>query len=136
MKTRSWNNAYKLGIPMIDRQHEQLFNIYDKLVSMYDLEGRAYNEEIQSILHELEDYFKAHFKAEEELLKKSDYPDIEAHILEHESFIRRIDQFVLSYRSDNPSLGTNMLDFLKKWLVTHIMQTDLAYKEFVTVEVN
>ena len=135
-KNRSWNSSYVLGIPEIDRQHEKIFDIYDQIVNMSDLQEKYHDDELKNILHELEDYLKIHFKSEEEILHKADYPNIEEHIKEHEHFIRKVDEFILGYQSNSPILLNSMLDFLKKWLVSHIMVTDYVYKDHLTTDVN
>lgn len=135
-QNRSWDTAYLLGIPEIDRQHEKIFDIYDQIVNMSDLQEKYQDDEMKNILHELEDYLKIHFKSEEALLHKANYPNIEEHIIEHEMFIKKVDEFVLGYQANSPILLNNMLDFLKKWLVSHIMVTDYVYKDHLAADVN
>jgi len=131
MKNRTWNNTFLLGIPIIDRQHEKLFDIYDQLVEMSNLQEKYQNDEMREVLHKLEKFLKVHFQEEEDLLEKSDYPSMEEHKREHGLFIRKIEEFGLAFQADNPELLNSMLDFLKKWLVSHIMQTDFGYKEYL-----
>jgi len=131
MKNRSWNSSYAVGIRTIDRQRENLFNIYDQIVEMAESDEKYADQEMKNILHELELYLNNHFVAEEEILKSGGYPNIEQHIGEHQLFVRKVEEFVIAYQSDNPLIIQSILDFLKKWVVTHIMQTDSVYKQSV-----
>ncbi len=129
MEKRSWNNSYCIGVRLIDKQHERLFDIYDQIVAMDASDEKYQDEEMRSILHELERYLKENFESEEEYLKQGGFPNVEEHIIEHQLFMRKVDEFILSYKANNPYLLQNMLDFLRKWAVTHVMQTDSVYKK-------
>ena len=131
MDNKSWNSSYSIGIPIIDRQHEEIFDIYDQIVSISDLQKKYQDDEIKKVLYNLEDFLKVHFKIEEELLIKANYPHIEQHIQQHQYFIEKVDEFVLSFQSDNPFLLKIILDFLKKWLLSHIMHSDFVYKDYI-----
>ena len=129
MKNRSWNSSYAVGIRLIDQQRENLFNIYDQISEMSKADGKYSDQEMKDILHDLESYIHNHFVSEEEILKSGGYDNIESHMEEHQFFVRKTEEFVIAYKSDNPLLIHRMLEFLKKWVVSHIMQTDSVYRK-------
>ncbi len=73
-----WDDAYSLGIKNIDDQHKKLFDIVDKIFSLQ--ESKDVKGNIRTILHELFEYIKVHFKDEEEFMKSINYPDLAYHI--------------------------------------------------------
>lgn len=73
-----------LGIKLIDAQHKSLFVFIDKFISK--LIDNASKSETLKIFIYLEKYSAKHFSDEENLMKESNYPEIEQHINEHKNF--------------------------------------------------
>jgi len=131
IKNRTWDTSYMLNIPIIDQQHEILFDIHDEIQELKKQGGNYNNGTMKSILQKLEDFLNTHFKTEEELMEKAHFPDLLHHKQEHKLFTNKISNFVFEYQYNNPFLLDNMLLFLKKWLVSHIMASDTEYKDYV-----
>lgn len=124
----NWSDKYLLNIENIDEQHRGFFELWDKECrNVDDMDW----EKLSAIIVKLEDYIKQHFLAEEEILKNSNYPDLENHIAQHEFFIKKIDEMKqeLSYR--NTLLFEKISVFMKKWFLGHINQSDRSYKDNV-----
>lgn len=130
-KNKTWNESYMLNIPIIDKQHEVLFDIYDEIQYLKDTDQNYRDGSISDILKKLDTFIKTHFKTEEELMEKAHFPDLLEHKQEHKLFSNKIATFIFEYQYNNPFLLDNMLLFLKKWLVSHIMASDTAYKDSV-----
>lgn len=125
--SKTWNDNYALGIPEIDYQHQKFFDIYDKIQDIIANEKCMDNSMRKKIVEELKDYLKTHFYTEENLMIKAGYENVEEHVKQHEFFIRKIDEFMMSIQYQKQMLLTEMLVFIKKWFLTHIMQTDSKY---------
>lgn len=126
-KPKIWNDSFKIGVPLIDEQHAMFFEIYESFIDVYENKDHDPHEEALHVINELVTYIEMHFRVEEELLAVSDYPDIDQHIYEHDIFIKKIEEFIISHEYQNQNLFRSILDFMKKWFLNHIMQTD---KEF------
>ncbi len=128
-KSKSWNDAYSFDIPIIDEQHKKLFHIYDNLSEMINSDKPNDDASIRQILIELEEYTKFHFLTEENLFIKAGVANAEDHIIEHGLFIKKIQDCMHAYEYKNPLLAKNMLNFVKKWLISHILESDIEYKD-------
>ncbi len=129
MATTSWNSSYKLGIDMIDSQHQRLFALVDEL---HEAMKSGKGAEVQGrVLTELVSYTRTHFAAEERLLAKHAYPELAAHKQQHEQFTRKIQDFSEKASTGKLALTVTLSAFLKEWLTGHIMQVDRKYATYL-----
>lgn len=125
----TWDDSYKLSIPMIDQQHKRFFDIYDDLLNYS--KNQVTNEQINIIIERLDDYMKIHFREEEALMLAAKYEGLEEHIKEHRFFEKKINELKLAETYKNPLLLSQLLLFIRKWFLSHILKMDLKYKESV-----
>ncbi len=121
MNIIEWKEAYEIGIPEVDMQHKILVNITNELIEAHL--KQTGNSIIYQILERLVEYTKYHFKDEEKLFDNK-YSGAEKHRGEHDHFILEIDLLQNEARRKNLLLPYKTLDFLKDWLITHILGTD------------
>ena len=126
--TTNWNDTYLLGIPMIDNQHKKFFVILDNLVTLNQKQEKS---EIHTVINELQNYVIYHFQTEEDLMVKSHSPNIDLHIMEHELFRKKVEEFHHSYYNNNAELLNEMISFMRKWLLIHISGTDAEYADSI-----
>lgn len=120
-----WNASLSVGIARIDEQHKRMVSCINKLHQAFiDKKGPELQVEI---IAEMCDYAANHFALEEELMAKSAYPGMAAHMEEHAQFTREAAD--LKARSDSGALILTivLLSFLKDWLKNHILGTDMKY---------
>lgn len=60
---RTWNESLKIGIPLLDCQHEQLLDQMDQLLTAMD--NHKGDQELRSIMGFLKMYTNNHFNYEE-----------------------------------------------------------------------
>lgn len=118
-----------MDIAAIDKQHKKFFEIYDDLVVMIKDKDTVPHNHIGDVVAELQNYLKIHFQTEERLMQFADCENTENHIKEHEFFIRKIDELALGFKYGNLMLSDELLSFMKKWFLSHILHTDVLYKE-------
>lgn len=124
-----FSNDYLTGIEIIDQEHRKLFALvndvhdllHDKLIfDKYD--------EIMRILTELRNYTEMHFHDEEAYMEQIKYPGLDAQRYAHNAFIEKlvnIDFSELDSMDENQQeYLQDVLDFLAKWLVNHILKMD------------
>lgn len=125
----TWNESYEINIPIIDNQHKTFFEIYDDLLS-YSTNNEA-NDQTSIIIKRLTDYLTHHFSTEEALMKAANYKGIDAHIIQHRFFEKKINELKLAHIYKNPQLLSQLLLFIRKWFLSHISQVDFKYKDSV-----
>ena len=124
----SWNEIYSLGIEKIDNQHKKLIEIINKLFDSFS-EGKA-EDIIPEIIKELTEYTQYHFKTEEELFEKYNYPEKESHTGRHNEFINNVKDWKEKLNNNNKELPYELMEYLKKWMLQHILKEDKDYGKF------
>lgn len=127
-----WNDSLKLGIAVVDRQHERLVGIINRLHEA-TMDGRG-TDVIGEIMDELIIYSATHFSTEEKYFAQFDYAHAEEHKREHDALIERVsalaNDFEKAPRSSRSALAKELLQFLQIWWRYHMMETD---SKFVTL---
>ncbi len=130
-KRIGWKDQLMLDIPAIDEQHAGFFRLLEEMTILDRKKGKATRQKSMLIIHRLEDYLKNHFKAEEDLMKKAGYANLDMHVAQHQFFIKKVEEFKHELSFDSTFLLEKLIDFMKKWFLSHIMHTDYLYKEEV-----
>ena len=120
----AWNPSYSVHVTQCDEHHKYLFVLLQVLEGVLDRAESA--STINMVLDELADYCDYHFKAEEDLMQKAQYLELDAHRGAHQAFIARIEQFQQN-QAVSPQESAAIVKFLKKWIVDHIQRMDKAY---------
>ncbi|WP_135077176.1 bacteriohemerythrin [Terasakiella sp. SH-1] len=130
MTRLKWQESYSVGDAEIDRQHQNLFSLIDRL------EDRDLDVSTVSVIFEkLDTYVEEHFSDEEDKLAENAYPDLEPHIRQHHEFRDWLEAAKESFQqesSNHHAISQNVHDFLRDWLLNHILTADQAYKEWMT----
>lgn len=64
-----WIDKYKTGIELIDKQHKELFRLFNRIYELYNNEFIIDKyDQIITAIEELKSYTKYHFEAEEEYM--------------------------------------------------------------------
>ena len=117
-----WNNAFSVKIDLIDGHHKKLIDLLNR--SYLLIMQEAGQEQLSRLLEELIEYAQYHFAAEEELMKRHQYQDLEKHVIEHFSFINKVLSLRKELSEDKRYLSIEIFDFIKEWLLHHILNVD------------
>lgn len=129
MAFMEWSDAMATGIATIDVQHRWLLDLANRLHD--DLtKGTATHEELGQILHGLMDYTVNHFITEEDLFNRYGYPQEAEHIKSHNAFTARTLDLLQRHEAGE-AVGMAALEFVKGWLIGHILGEDKAYVAFL-----
>ena len=129
MELLKWANEYSVKIQAIDNQHVKLVNLINQLHSaMKEAKGK---EVVGKIIEELVAYTKFHFTAEEKIMQDNNYPGFPAHKKEHENLTKKVIEFQDNYNNGRAPLSMEIMQFLKDWLVNHIMKVDKEYSPYL-----
>lgn len=125
MKKIVWKPEYSVGVERLDRQHQKIISVINKLISkprMLRTSGT-----IDDALMELNSYVSEHFLLEEQLLGENGYPSIVQHSEKHTAYSERIADFCM--RNDK-KVADELLSYLGEWWIGHILHEDMQYKSF------
>lgn len=125
-----WSAGLDIRIADIDNQHMKLVDIINAL---YDAmrEGKGKNI-LETILDEMADYSVEHFAYEEKILTDNGYPGLNPHKMQHNEFVRKVNQFKQDFASGKMLVSIEVLNFLRDWLVSHIADSDKKYAVYLS----
>jgi hemerythrin-like metal-binding protein len=119
-----WTDALSVGVPSIDDQHRQLVSLLNQLQDGI-FTGKE-KSALGGVLQGLIEHTMAHFRYEEELFARTDYPDAITHKEEHDKLVQEILDVRRKYETVGPSVMTiPLMSFLKSWLTAHIQDADM-----------
>ncbi|MCK5674921.1 MAG: hemerythrin family protein [Spirochaetales bacterium] len=118
-----WKSDYETGDETVDDQHQYLFKLANRLFS-------AKVTDCKSIIMELYQYTRVHFKAEEAIMAEFKYPALDDHKQLHINLISNLnnlsEHFVETEESRN-----DLVAIFGNWIINHILNEDLRFANFV-----
>jgi hemerythrin len=120
-----WDQSFATTIGTFDDQHKKLFAMINELSQA--MQHKRSKEAIGTVLHRLIEYTGSHFAAEEEVFRKTGYPEEAAHVKQHRDLVRQVLEFQEKFNSGETLLTHDVIEFLQSWLVNHIQGTDKRY---------
>ena len=128
-----WNETFSVKIAEIDDQHKKLFEIGENINQLLkDHDGIDSFDEIMDLIADLLSYTKYHFEEEEILLVAHNYPELEAHVDEHNKFIDYLENLDEDEIDENQKqVLAELIKFIATWIFKHINNTDFKYSQFL-----
>ncbi len=131
MNPTIWNNNFSVGIEQIDAQHKVLIGYIADLERSVDHPDEKQRwSSIHYAIVQLRDYTRIHFSVEECLMEILAYPGRCAHIEEHKSFVDVISDLERRSITHNDITETEIIEFLRHWLLNHIATSDKEYSRY------
>lgn len=122
-----WKKMFETQISMLDTQHQELFEMLNKLVDILE-EGRVNIDTLDTSIDELFIFAQKHFHDEEKIMNKYnlDASFLSLHKMEHHSFIYDITNMRGSLISDDVLIEKveQLISFIASWLIVHALKTD------------
>ncbi len=113
----------------MDDHHKKLFAIINRLHA--SLKAEKSKEVLSSLLKELLEYTKFHFKSEEQLMKSYQYSGLSEQLDQHRKFEDKIAGVKKDFEAGKTlTLSADLMNFLKDWLLKHILIIDKKYSDF------
>jgi len=128
----SWRKDYEVGVAQIDAEHHGLFDLIN---AFHDTRARGDSRrEVALVLNRLVAYAEEHFQHEEKLMSENGYPNLEMHREQHGELVASI--FAINERlaADTVKASTEILPFIKNWLVEHIVKNDMDIGDFLRLK--
>lgn len=132
MTMLSWNSQYAIGPKKIDDEHKILFDLINEFHTHWN--EKFDPKEIALVLNKLIQYSEVHFRDEEAIMEKEDYPKLNAHRAEHEKLIQTIFALNEDFAANQKLASQNVQKFCKHWLVDHIVYADYEFRDFLVLK--
>jgi hemerythrin-like metal-binding protein len=126
MPLLEWTEDMSVGVKVIDDDHKKLIDMLNELNDGI-LAGKT-SDALESVIDKLLRYTKYHFAREERFFAETGYPDGATHKAEHDLLARRVSNLQMRFETGQSFiLSTETMEFLKNWLIDHIMGSDQQY---------
>jgi hemerythrin len=123
-----WKEEYSGGIQGIDEQHKVILELMNELFDAIRYEKEEAT--IKKVFVELLKYANYHFGLEAELFEKYVYEEREEHVRQHEHFIQKIKDLMISDYLTDRNIALETLHYLRGWFQEHMMKIDMEYCRF------
>jgi hemerythrin len=122
---------FRVGIPLIDNQHEAFINLLDDLFAASG-EPVVNKSRVEEALKKAFVYAMEHFDAEEMLMASYKYPGLEAHRAKHNEFREGVERLTIEgdYLSSSTFLD-EVNKWMLKWFCDQVQIHDRAMAEFI-----
>ncbi|HEX7552144.1 MAG TPA: bacteriohemerythrin [Geothrix sp.] len=125
----AWNARYSTGIRIIDEQHQELFQIVNRLRQLVAEAGDR--TAIENLLEDLLACSERHFASEEAHMAKVGYPDLTQHRAEHASMLTSLHELLGRFRESDQAMAMMVPTFMEGWLRHHISDGDFGFVTFM-----
>jgi hemerythrin len=125
----AWREQLSVGNNIIDEDHKYLIEIINKVeVCLAKKDMPALKAELQR----LHDYAQLHFDREEKIASAVGYEQTPGLHQSHQELMERLatmqSSFVSAEQTWSPELTKSFADFLRDWLIDHVIKEDLLMK--------
>ena len=130
----SWRTRYSINIEEIDNQHKEIIGLINNFFDGI-FKGIS-NREACYRLEELIQTSWDHFAFEEDLMLIHKYPGLLPHKRTHDNFINELNTRKYDMETNRGPISLNSGDFIRKWIVNHILSADKSYSMFLRLREN
>ncbi len=126
-----WQDKLNVGISFVDSQHQYLVS----LINTIEAAGNCSLERDLFLTHlsQLEAYTHFHFDQEEKFQLENKYPHYESNKNEHINLIKQLAEIIETIKKETgesvrqKQVG-KVFDFLRDWLIDHVIGEDMKMK--------
>jgi hemerythrin-like metal-binding protein len=122
-----WDASFSVGDEMLDRQHQKLLGLCNALADCIQSDPQDAHFQFHEVLHELTQYARQHFQAEENLLRQYGYEDLPQQLAEHGAYEEKMTDWAFAATMDALDMREAQR-FLAVWWRNHILIADMQYK--------
>ncbi|MEW5728280.1 MAG: bacteriohemerythrin, partial [Pseudomonadota bacterium] len=124
-----WHEEYRVDILRIDNQHRRLFEQGNTILEAVMRDEPA--ADVLALVDALAEYARYHFGEEEAMMARHAYPDLDGHRLQHARLLDQLADMRDRLAGTQRPGEDEMLDFLRGWLMAHIVNDDRVYAPFM-----
>ena len=120
----AWRSEYGLGIPDVDHEHQELFELINELHARLFEPGSETT--VTDFLGELFSKISSHFALEEKLMRDGRYAEFPAHKADHERLLDEIRDLMDDYEDGGYVDLERFAGDLERWFSVHFSTHDAA----------
>lgn len=118
-----WSPIYLTGYPVIDEQHEKIFNITNEVSRLLNQDDDISSDQLNDVIEDLIGYTIYHFSTEEEFWEENSKAILDVQITDHKWFVEEVSHLDFSSMEITKSEFTKeMFKKLIHWLSNHVVQ--------------
>jgi hemerythrin-like metal-binding protein len=126
---RDGDESVEVGFESIDQEHRFQIGLIDAMQDAVRQGGDG--REVAEILENLLEFSKAHFLAEQLLMRLHAYPAYEAHVQDHDRMTEVMLGLKDAFREGRVEFSVSVMDSLRGDLIAHIRGKDRHLGEFL-----
>ena len=128
MAELKWELIYETGNEDIDQQHRYLVHLINRIQD--ELKIEMITEDVMRLFKELLYYARFHFISEENIMRKFDYPELDAHTLHHEKLLETFEERMEAFHEGREDIET-IMDFVTDWFSLHTRNDDKKFAHYL-----
>jgi len=121
MPIAHWSPNLSVGVEELDSDHLELIEVLNQLG--VEVGRGSGHDTITQVLDELITRAETHFRREEEIMAREEYPEAEHHTQIHQALTEEMQEFRKEFVA-GMEIGPEITEFIKRWLISHIMESD------------
>ena len=126
-----WDDTYTLGLLPIDREHQQLTALANRLHERPD--ATCHDEVVVDILTSLGKFLVIHFRNEEAIMRQLRMPDeqIAEHVRAHNYILDQYAELNIAAAGGTAYRATDIFARLMDWIERHMLEYDQRIKDYL-----
>lgn len=125
----AWKDEYRLGDAEIDQQHQELFEIAERLCEHAE---DAPSVDLIEELARLMTYACTHLYTEEAFMKRIGYPGLEGHRQAHAALQRQMMELADRVQAQGTAAcGAAAANLVRTWVHDHVLNEDMRIKRYL-----
>lgn len=126
IKNIIWKSEYNIGNLKIDQEHQKLFSIARKTLSIIKLnDNKEEKGKLKELITQLFDYVGTHFTNEQKFMKEINYPELESHKLLHKNMLNMLTELISKLNTmELKEIEQSLYSFIEEYFIKHIILED------------
>lgn len=130
--TPIWREGMLLGYAPLDAEHKDFVAVIESAKNAADNQDYTL---LENVFDKCYAYARNHFSHEENIMEKTNYPDMMAHMKSHQIFVKNISQLRQELEfaglDEKADIAVRLADFLRVWFIGHVLSRDGLLKPYV-----
>lgn len=129
-----WRKGMSVANDIIDHDHHFMINFINTVELV--LQNPTEKEMLMEVLDQLHEYSVNHFRREEFIQRKIEYPQSLSHKNSHSTLLSDLEKLQDEIKNaktaeEITSRSTEIVAFLRNWLINHVLNEDMKLKPFL-----
>lgn len=129
-----WRKGMSVGNNLIDHDHHFMINFINTVELV--LQEPVDKEMLMEVLEQLHEYSIGHFRREESIQRKIEYPQSLHHKNSHTTLLTDLEKLrkeIEETKSTEEIAGRSeeIIFFLRNWLINHVLNEDMKLKSYL-----